>query len=400
MLKLIFNLKLDAQEAGAVLKTFKPDVENEIPASDFLKFFMRVGFEAREKEKIEQRKLQELLDKKALEEKVKKQEELKNKLQYQVDYNFSENDETSAMRKLTIAAEKYDKSLPGCVALDGFECEELTPLDFKELVRRVFNVSFSPQELGFLIQKYDFNKSSSVHCKSFLTEFLSIGYEERHKKHIKQLEKQRKMNENAEKEHLEKIKAIQEGEPVNVSDLFDDNDLQGALKKLTHASVFYDKSRGITLSSFEPVALSLLEFKRGIKRTFMFEFTPRELGALYNYLSKDEDKKILCQPFLTLFTTLGANERYRLRSEQINRQKGLDFKMKEEFEKKKLELSSKILYEVDFEYSVEDRENALQKMMESATKVKIVYFFVSCCFMLTLTFFSRFYSMIPSILLQ
>jgi hypothetical protein len=293
MMKLIFNLKLDPQEAGAVLRTFKPDIENEIPASDFLKFFLRFGFESREKEKSDQRKLQETLDKKAEEERIKKQEDLKNKkLSYQIDYNFDENDENNALRKMLIAAEKYDKSLPGSVALDGFECEELNPIDFKDLVRRVFNLQLSPGELGFIVQKYDINKSSSVHCKTFLNEFLALGYEERHKKHIKQLEKQRKLNEQAEKEHLEKIKSVSESESVPFSAEFTEDDLNSALKKLTHASVFYDKSRGITLSSFEPISLSLLEFKRGIKRTFNFEFTAKEMGAIFNYLQKDSENRV------------------------------------------------------------------------------------------------------------
>jgi hypothetical protein len=293
MMKLIFNLKLDPQEAGAVLRTFKPDIGDEIPASDFLKYFLRFGFESREKEKSDQRKLQETLDKKAEEEKVKKAEDLKNKkLSYQIDYNYNENDETAALRKLTYAAEKYDKSLPGSVALDGFECDELNPLDFKELVRRVFNLHLTPTELGFVVQKYDISKTSSVHCKTFLNEFLSLGYEERHKKHIKQLEKQRKATEQAEKEHQEKMKSVSESESVAVNNDFTEDDLQTAFKKLTHASVFYDKSRGVTLQSFDPISLSLLEFKRGIKRTFNFEFTAKEMGALNNYLPKDQENKV------------------------------------------------------------------------------------------------------------
>lgn len=45
--------------------------------------------------------------------------------------------------------------------------------------------------------------------------------------------------------------------------------------------------------------------------------------------------------------------------------------MKEEAEKKKIELSSKILYEVDFDFEPKDRETAITKMTEAAKKVPL-----------------------------
>lgn len=68
--------------------------------------------------------------------------------------------------------------------------------------------------------------------------------------------------------------------------------------------------------------------------------------------------------------TLGAQERGRIRSEQLNRQRSADVRMKEEWEKKKMEQSSKILYDVDFDFEPKDRETAIAKMTESAKKVK------------------------------
>jgi HSP20 family molecular chaperone IbpA len=58
-----FSLKLDAQEAGAIIKSFRSDIENEIPSQEFLKYFLRLGYETREKEKTDQRLLQASLDK-------------------------------------------------------------------------------------------------------------------------------------------------------------------------------------------------------------------------------------------------------------------------------------------------------------------------------------------------
>jgi len=72
MLKLTFNLKVDRAELGAILKEFNEEELQEVPSSEFLRFFFRIGFEAREEDKRKQREKQALLDKKAEEERQKK----------------------------------------------------------------------------------------------------------------------------------------------------------------------------------------------------------------------------------------------------------------------------------------------------------------------------------------
>lgn len=298
MMKLIFNLKLDKFELGAILQEFKPTIVsdgNKIPATEFLKYFFRIGFEAREKEKANQRQLQQQLDQKAEEEARKKREdENRKKLSVQVNFDFNEDDERSAMEKQVISAEKYDKAAPGSVSLDGFECEELPPVEFKDLVRRVFNFNLSPGELGYIVTKYDVKKTGSVHCKTFLQDFLTLGVEKRYEKHLKQLENQQKNIEKQEKAHLDKMKSVLEGETVPYSEEYSEEDYQSALNKLTKVAVFYDKSRGGTLSSFEPLSLSLVDFKRGLKRSFNMDLTAREMGALYNSIPRDDENKVKC----------------------------------------------------------------------------------------------------------
>lgn len=292
MIKLTFNLKLDPKELGAVVKEFKPDVEKDIPASEFLKYFLRLGIDLRDEQRAEQRKKQELMDKQAAEERAKKMEEKNQKLKTHVDFNFSDEDERRVMEKLRSSSVKYDKAAPGSVALDGFECDELSPLDFKELVRRVFNLPLSPTELGYLVQKYDVKKSGNIHCKTFLIEFLALGYEVRHENHIKQLEKQKKLNEQAEKEHLEKMMAVQKSEKVPLSSHFTEEDLQSALNKLAHAAMFFDKERSGGFKSFEVESLDLVQFKRGVKRTFNIDFSSQEMGAIWNYLPKNNKDEV------------------------------------------------------------------------------------------------------------
>lgn len=371
MLKLTLNLKVDAKELGAIIKEFRDDVETDIPCDEFLKYFLRLGIDGRDKQRQEQRKKQEVLDQKAAEESQKKKEEAAKKLKTHVDYNYTEADERNANEKLRAASEKYDKSAPGCVALDGFECEELSPLDFKELVRRVFNLPLTPTELGYIVQKYDVKKAGNVHCKTFIIDFLALGYEARHESHIKQLEKQRKMNEEAEKEHIAKMQAVQKSEKVAFSRNFTEDDLQSALKKLTSVAAFFDKDRSGGFKSFEVESVDLVEFKRGLKRTFNIEYTAQEMGAIWNYLPKNNKDEVICYDFLNIFISLGATERDRFRLEQLEKQREANRLMQEEHEKKIQAQQSKILYEVEYEFDEEELESALEKMRVAAKRVSL-----------------------------
>lgn len=55
-------------------------------------------------------------------------------------------------------------------------------------------------ELAALINKFDLEKSNSVSCREFMLHFTKIGFERRSERHAAQLQKQRRMNEDAEKE--------------------------------------------------------------------------------------------------------------------------------------------------------------------------------------------------------
>lgn len=294
MLKLTFNLKVDRAELGAILKEFNPNIEDTlIPASEFLRYFLRLGFDARDKARTEQRQKQLEQSLLAEQESVKKLTEAGAKMSLEVDYNFSETAEDSAKEKLLVASTKYDRYGPGAVALDGFECESLDPAAFKDLVRRVFNLNLTSAELGYVIQKYDAKNTGRVLCKSFLTDFLRMGQEARYKAHVEQLERQRAMTVQAEEEHRKKVQAVQNSESLRMSERFGDKHLQSALAKLTAAALHYDKVRGVSLISFEPATLSPLEFKKALKRTFNIKFSAPEMGAAVDYFDKDGTKQVV-----------------------------------------------------------------------------------------------------------
>ena len=65
-LKLTFNLKLDRIELGALLKEVGCDDDGQVSCSEFLRYFLRLGINGREKEKNDQRLRQAQLNEKVI----------------------------------------------------------------------------------------------------------------------------------------------------------------------------------------------------------------------------------------------------------------------------------------------------------------------------------------------
>lgn len=406
MLKRVFNLRVTGKELGAILKFFEesdkadkvkgnsvdpssgvddsklgssgalaaemargvaPQVQ--ISCNDFLRQFFRLGIEGRDKEKAEQRRKQQVLDKQAEEERIRKLAEAENKMSLAIDYEFTAVDEARANEKLKDASTKYDRNAPGCQGLDGFECESLSPGAFRDLVRRTFGLVLTNKELGYVIRKYDKAGTGRVTCKSFLTSFLKLGIVERQSHHIQQLERQKRMDELAALESEQKVKEVQQGSTkLKINYDFQDSDLVSANKKLKEASTFFDQSRGGSLSSFDPLTLTPVEFKRALKRTFNLSFTPSELGALVCSYDKEGKGGISCKNFLNSFFALGHEERDRMRITQLKRNVEGEKALKAEEEKKRNDLINKTDIDIDFDFTEEDRDAGLAKLLAAATK--------------------------------
>ena len=288
-----FNLKVDRAELGAILKEFDPNLESsQIPASEFLRFFLRLGLDARDKARADQRQRQIELTTLADQGSAKRLSEQEAKMNQDIDYNFSEQAEENAKEKLRAASAKYDRYATGAVALDGFECESLDPGAFKDLIRRVFGIALSSGELGYVVRKYDAKATGRVLCKNFLTDFLRMGQQQRYQVHVEQLERQRSLTVLAEENHRKKIEEVQNSETVKVASNYTDKHRQSALAKITEAATRYDKVRGVSLISFDPSHLSPLEFKKALKRTFNIVLTPQEMGAAVEYFDKDGSRTV------------------------------------------------------------------------------------------------------------
>jgi hypothetical protein len=87
----------------------------------------------------------------------------------------------------------FEKKNEKC--LSWFDGIQLTYSEFKKALFITFNVTFTPEELGVIILKYDPKKSGFINNRIFLSDFLTISLEEKSKIRKKQIIKDKKINE-------------------------------------------------------------------------------------------------------------------------------------------------------------------------------------------------------------
>ena len=163
--------------------TLMPHFENKqkpgyVNGCDFILLFYRIRFEHRSElltDRIEKEKKYRMKDKVFME---KRRAEIEGKNKVEIDLRFSKEDKEKAMEKVRIAAWKFDKGGPGAPDLGGFDCLSLEPTAFKDVLRRTFNLKFSPKEFGaFLSDVCDpDDPEMRVHCASFLVYFQRKGF--------------------------------------------------------------------------------------------------------------------------------------------------------------------------------------------------------------------------------
>lgn len=121
----------------------------------FLTTFTTLGAAEKYKIRAEQLSRQREENRIRREEEAKKVLSLANKVKHEAEFEFTEADRDSAMQKLTVAAKKYDPNHPSAQALHGFERNAMQPAEFKELVRRTFNLRLTSPEVGAIFKIFD-----------------------------------------------------------------------------------------------------------------------------------------------------------------------------------------------------------------------------------------------------
>jgi Ca2+-binding EF-hand superfamily protein len=334
-LRRAFMMKVTPPELGAIMHYFDPERTGIIVCGDFLKKFFTMGFEERQRRKTQWREMQKHLIARRLEEEKRKLEILDKKTSIvsgSSNHDFTEADFHSAMAKLTHAAFKFDRSLPGAASLNAFEVISMPPHIFKEQLKMIFNIKVTLPELWALVSYYDRDNTGEINCKSFISQFLSTGFAERERvtRKWRKEKQQKKMLEEklqAQKEEEKYKKAWSE-----VDFDFLESDFDSALWKFLMIGFNFDRRQvGPNGLKFDVETWNPAEFREMMKRTFNAKISARELGAFVNYFDTQQNRTVHVSTFLNMFTHV------RVDCEEFKGKKGEQRRLQEYFQQLKEE---------------------------------------------------------------
>ena len=151
------------------------------------------------------------------------------KAEMDFDGKFEEQDMDSAMDKLREAARK--NANPNLKPFDG---NSVSVGEYREMMKRVFNIKLSREELAALVSVFDTDpKQNRIDCNKFVVKFVGLGFEEREKIHRAQLEKRRlavELEKRAQEDILEKGNALVPRAEIDFD--FSKDDFNSAMEKV------------------------------------------------------------------------------------------------------------------------------------------------------------------------
>ncbi len=369
MVKLTFNLKLNPKELGVIVKRYDITGERLVDCAEFLKDFLRMGFEIREEAAEAQRLKQREQERLAAEERARKLHAQANRTDFEIDFNYTELERRTALKKFLDAATKYDKTKPGAMSLRAFEAQTMTHGVFRESCKLTFNMTLDPAELGAIVIKYDPQCTGELKTKDFLLDFLKLGVDERNKKRLAQIEKNRAAERFQRVEARRKLKDAQDKMELEINYDFDSNAETSAFNKLTVAATKYDKNHpaAVPTTGFECDTMTPGVFREMVKRTFNLKLDGSELGAIFKFFGASPKNNVIrCEDFLVHFFKIGFAERNKFRATSLKMQREAEVLHKKE-EMEKLENQwSKVDLDIDWNFSQLDKESALAKFTTAA----------------------------------
>jgi len=365
------NCKLSADELDTLMPLFNNN--GYVDGPEFVHIFYRLRDDYRSKllsERVAKERKNRLAQKYYH---TKVLEDLEQKVVIKLVDSYTEEDLASAKNKIMEAAVKYDRFMPGAVQLDAFECYQMKPHIFREQLKMVFNVQLSLNELSAFIR--DFNNGDketendeNINCAAFLINFFRVGFNEKEKRVREYWAKKKKHEDDRQQKKIEKREALEHKNLFKPVMEFTAADKESALTKLRFAAKQYDKSMpgAMSMKAFEEKTMPPHVFREQLKMVFNMQVNAAELGALMSVFDLDGEGVINCDEFAKVILNMGIAEREKEVRETILRQKKADEARQRRIERKKAELESKNSLKVNYTYTEQEFQSAINKLTEAA----------------------------------
>ena len=136
-----------------------------------------MGINERERERREWREYEKELYQMRDLEREQKEREKERKAGSRVNFGFDEDEFTVALGKFLKVAGEYNSRQVGFGGLRAFDRAFMSPVEFKEQLKRTFGLNLSSTELGSLVSFFDEKEEGKIDCSSFLVSFFRYEFQ-------------------------------------------------------------------------------------------------------------------------------------------------------------------------------------------------------------------------------
>ena len=370
LIRRTFGLWLDNAELASVIKRFESSTEGMIDSKKFLIEFSKVGIAERAKDKavkLEQIRL-DAQEREKQKEKKKRLADAKGDLD--IDKEYYPSDKKQALEKLTAGSALFDRYAPGSLPLDAFDVKFLKPMEFKELLKRIFKITLRPKELGAAIYEFSDGKGC-VDSSKFLNTFLKMGQDERDKMKVAQLNRQRREDDYRKNKHERMMKEAAMKNNLQISYNYHSDEKDAIMQKLRIAAKKYDKNSSscLSLDGFDQQFMDASTFREMLKRTFGIpDISPGQLGALMHYYDTKGSGTVNSKDFLVAFLQMGIGERDAEKRQQLEKNRMESKRRQKEEEDKLASQWARLELQPNAAVNSFDVLEANEKLLEAAVK--------------------------------
>jgi Ca2+-binding EF-hand superfamily protein len=281
MLKRTFNIILPAKELGALVKFFDTDGTNTVNNSEFLTYFTRASTTGRFAMRSYMIARQRKMIQDAEDEQNKKLNAQWGKMEDKVKFEFTPEDQESAVQKLTELARKYFNDKVSNIGLKAFQIAVMGPAVWREMMKRSFGIKINHGELAYFISIFG-NSHKEIDCIQFVLKFNALVFAERAKGRTHQLKLDSNRVVEERLKDTERLIAERKHNESMIDYQYSEEDTESAMRKLRGAALKHDKNHpaAVSLSAFEVASMPAAVFQELCRRVFRFELTGRELGSI------------------------------------------------------------------------------------------------------------------------
>eukprot|EP00752_Nemacystus_decipiens_P018201 g16330.t1 len=373
MLRRLFHIKLTEPELSAVFAHFVPDGGMELDGNTFIVHFIQMGQAERDRRRVERLEI----ERRHMEQKALEEAELLNPPDpaealnhLESDVEWGPEDHATAMAMITEAAVAYDKTSPAAFSLGAFEGATMTPLVFKEQLRRVFQIRLSPPQLAAVMASFDKDNDGTVNCAEFLLRFFLVGFQERSRRLETRREVERKRREKEEADIEARRLEAEERSRLKVDYKYTSEEQAKGLAKLVEAAVGYDATgpASLGLGAFQGDNMPPHVFREQLRKVFGIKLTPAELGGVMHRFDKDDDGTVDVVEFTKTFFKMGFDERAKRTREKREAEAKREVLRREEEARKRREDERKNALKLSRSYSERHYESAMAKITKAAAR--------------------------------